>query len=39
MCFKHYQTKKGGGVKNENYSPFDQTQPNFGYILGGPPES
>ena len=31
MCFKHYiRQKKGeGDVKNENSTPFDQTQSNF----------
>ena len=28
----------GGGIKNENSSPFDQTRPNFVYIFCGPPK-
>ena len=30
--------KGGGGVKNENSSPFDQTQSTFVYKISGPPK-
>ena len=29
---------KSGGGQNENSSPLDQTQPNFVYIISGPPK-